>query len=76
MAHREELIGRYRHYKGKEYQVIAVGFHTETREEVVIYQAKYFVPDLGEDSWWVRPLSMFIEEVEVDGKMVPRFQKI
>lgn len=61
-------LGRYRHYKGKEYEVIGVAKHSETLEEMVVYRALY-----GEGQIWVRPLTMFLEEVEVDGKIVPRF---
>jgi len=62
-------LGRYRHYKGKEYEVIGVARHSETLEELVIYRALYDNFDL-----WVRPLKMFLEKVEVDGKKVPRFR--
>ena len=62
-------IGRYRHYKGKEYTVIGVARHSETEEELVVYRKEY--DDHGR---WVRPLGMFVEMVEVEGKMVPRFQ--
>jgi len=67
-------IGKYRHYKGKEneiYKVIGVAKHTETLEELVVYQALY-----GEGQIWVRPLEMFCGNVEVDGKKVPRFSFI
>lgn len=64
-------LGKYRHYKNKEYEVIGVAHHSETREELVVYRALY-----GEFGLWVRPLSMFIEDVEVDGKTVPRFAYI
>ncbi|SDG17673.1 DUF1653 domain-containing protein [Pseudomonas abietaniphila] len=60
--------GLYRHYKGPEYRVFGVAKHSETEEEVVFYQALY-----GEFGLWVRPLSMFLESVEVDGEHVPRF---
>lgn len=60
--------GRYRHYKGQDYIVIGVARHSETDEELVIYR-----PDYGERGLWVRPLAMFMETVEVDGKQVPRF---
>lgn len=60
--------GLYRHYKGPEYRVFGVARHSETEEEVVFYQALY-----GEFGLWVRPLSMFMESVEVDGEQVPRF---
>lgn len=61
--------GRYRHYKGKEYRVFNVATHSETLEKFVVYQTLY-----GDYGWWVRPLSMFIENVEVDGKWIPRFE--
>ncbi|MEK7516893.1 MAG: DUF1653 domain-containing protein [Patescibacteria group bacterium] len=62
-------LGKYRHYKGKEYEVVGVAKHSETQEELVVYQALY---DDGE--LWVRPLAMFAEEVEHDGSRVPRFR--
>ncbi len=60
--------GRYRHYKGKDYQVIGVARHSETEEELVVYRTLY-----GERSLWVRPLAMFTEQVSVAGRMHPRF---
>ena len=66
-------LGRYKHYKGKEYRVIGVAKHSETLEEMVIYEALY---DNPEGKLWVRPKKMFEESVEVDGKVVPRFKYI
>ncbi len=63
--------GKYRHYKQKYYQVIGVAKHSETMEELVVYRKLY--DDYG---LWVRPLSMFIENVEVDGKIMPRFEYV
>jgi len=60
--------GLYQHYKGPQYRVFNVARHSETEEEVVFYQALY-----GDYGFWVRPLSMFLESVEVDGEQVPRF---
>lgn len=60
--------GLYRHYKGQLYQVFNVARHSETREWMVVYQALY-----GDYGWWVRPASMFVEEVETEGKHQPRF---
>lgn len=60
--------GRYQHYKGQYYQVIGVAQHSETEEELVVYRPLY-----GEQALWVRPLNMFIETVEIDGKTQPRF---
>ena len=63
--------GRYRHYKGNEYEVVEVARHSETREELVVYRALY-----GERGLWVRPVSMFLEMFNIDGRTVPRFEKI
>jgi hypothetical protein len=64
-------FGKYRHYKGNEYQIIGVAKHSETLEEMVVYQKLY-----DDHALWVRPLSMFIEDVEIDGKKIPRFEYI
>jgi hypothetical protein len=62
-------IGKYQHSKsGKEYEVLGIGLHSETQEQLVIYRALY-----GEGQLWIRPLNMFLEIVEVEGKKVPRF---
>lgn len=62
---------KYRHFKGKEYLVLYLAKHSETLEDMVVYQALY-----GEKGIWVRPLDMFMEKVEVDGKLVNRFEEI
>lgn len=62
------LNGIYRHYKGNYYRVLHVAKHSETLEEMVVYQAQY-----GEKGIWVRPLAMFLESVCIDGKNVERF---
>ncbi len=67
-------LGKYQHYKGNFYEVIGVAHHSETLEELVIYRALYKSEKWGENSLWVRPLKMFLESVEVDGKKVPRFR--
>ncbi len=69
-------IGKYRHYKGKEYEVIGVATHSETLEELVIYKALYNIEGKGKDSLWVRPKGMFEEEVVVDGVVQKRFELI
>ena len=60
--------GRYRHFKGGEYEVLATAIHSETLEPMVVYRALY-----GEGGLWVRPAAMFLETVQRDGKTVPRF---
>ena len=63
--------GMYRHYKGNTYQVLGLAKHSETEEDVVVYRALY-----GECGWWVRPLEIFCEKIEVGGKLIPRFEFI
>ncbi len=65
--------GRYKHYKGKYYEVIGVAYHSETKEELVVYKALYET-EFGKDSLFVRPKKMFCELVNIDGKKVPRFE--
>ncbi len=61
-------LGRYRHFKGRDYEVLGVARHSETLEEFVVYRPLY-----GDRGLWVRPLRMFTETVERDGKRQPRF---
>ena len=61
-------LGKYRHFKGGMYEVIALAKHSETLEELVVYKALY-----GEGGVWVRPRAMWEETVELDGKKTPRF---
>ena len=61
----------YRHFKGNVYRVLHIGKHSETLEEMVVYQAMY-----GEKGIWVRPKAMFEEVIERDGKAVRRFEEI
>lgn len=63
--------GIYRHYKGKDYIVFGVATHSETEERLVVYRSLY-----GEYRLTVRPLSMFAEEVEYEGEVLPRFRLI
>ena len=66
-----KLNTKYRHFKGMEYLVMHIAKHSETLEEMVVYQALY-----GEHGIWVRPLSMFLEQVERDGKTFNRFDEL
>lgn len=71
----EEIkLGKYKHYKGKDYEVVGVARHSETLEELVVYKALYSTPNFGENPLWIRPKKMFLEKVEVDGKVIPRFE--
>ncbi len=67
----EIKIGRYRHFKGGEYEVCGTATHSETGEQLVVYRALY-----GERGLWVRPVAMFLETVERDGQVRPRFEYI
>lgn len=62
-------LGKYKHYKGKEYEVIGIAKHGETLEDLVVYRKLY--DDYG---MWVRPLKMFMEKLKINGKMVSRFK--
>jgi hypothetical protein len=64
----EPRPGLYRHFKGKDYRVLGLARHSETREPFVVYQALY-----GERGLWVRPAAMFTETVEAAGRRGPRF---
>jgi hypothetical protein len=63
--------GRYRHYKGLDYEVVGVARHSETLEPLVAYRPLY-----GESGLWVRPFDMFVGDVMVDGHVQPRFARI
>jgi len=63
--------GLYKHYKGNLYEVYMTAQHSEMEEWMVVYKALY-----GEQGMWVRPYDMFIEKVEIEGKLVSRFEKV
>lgn len=65
--------GLYQHYKGKNYRLLNVAKHSETLELMVVYECLYENP---EGHIWVRPLSMFLESVEVEGELLPRFKLV
>lgn len=67
----ELLPGKYRHFKGKEYELIGIASHSETLEPMVVYRALY-----GDGGLWVRPAGMWNETVDTDGYHGPRFQYI
>ena len=65
------LPGKYRHFKGNEYEVVGIAHHSETMEPVVVYRALY-----GEGGMWVRPAKMWNESIERDGKTYMRYTRI
>ena len=67
----EKIIigGIYQHFKGNKYKVLCIAKHSETLEEMVVYQALYGAGDI-----WVRPTNMFLEDIEKDGKIIKRFK--
>jgi len=69
-------LGKYKHYKGKMYEVIGFAKHSETLEELVVYKALYKSEGFGNNVLWVRPRKMFFESLEIDGKKIPRFEFI
>lgn len=67
-------LGTYRHSKtGRLYRVLSVAKHSETLEEYVVYECLY---DNPRSKFWIRPKKMFLEDVELNGKKVPRFEFI
>ena len=64
-------LGKYRHFKGNEYEVLAIANHSETLEKMVVYKALY-----GNEEIWVRPLSMWDEQITREGKTFKRFEYI
>ena len=75
MTYKEAILsipcGRYRHFKGNEYEVIGIARHSEDESPMVVYRALY-----GEGGLWTRPADMWLETVERDGKICRRFEKI
>ena len=63
--------GRWRHFKGNEYQVLGLARHSETLEDMVVYRALY-----GDGGLWVRPAAMFNETVDINGTVQPRFARV
>ena len=66
-------LGLYRHYKGGHYKVLGTCLHSETKEELVLYES---INGDGITKYWVRPIEMFLEEIEVLGQKIPRFSYI
>jgi len=69
-------LGIYEHYKGKKYEVLGVARHSETLEQLVVYKALYDSTEFGLNAMWARPSSLFIETIEIDGQVIPRFKKV
>jgi hypothetical protein len=69
-------LGKYKHYKGKYYQVLGEAIHSETLKKLVIYKALYNSKKFGKNTIWVRPKEMFLEKIKINGKKVPRFKLI
>ena len=68
--------GKYLHFKGNYYEVIGIGRNSETLEEFVVYRALYNSEKFGNNALWIRSKEMFTENVNVDGKEVPRFKYV
>jgi len=67
--------GKYKHYKGHFYEVMGLVRHSEDESYLVLYRPLYVQKD-GQQDWWVRPYSMFVESVEVDNVQIPRFELV
>lgn len=71
MPHNQSITGVYQHYKGNKYEVLYVGIHTETLEDVIIYRSLD-----SADKVWVRPRKMFEDKVKVNNRLISRFTKV
>ena len=74
MGNEEIRLGKYRHFKGNEYEVIGVARHSETLEKLVIYKSLYESERYPKGTLWARPLSLFLSKKRIDDKEVPRFE--
>lgn len=72
----ELKLGTYKHYKGKQYEVIGLARHSESLEELVIYKALYDSEEFESNVLWARPKSMFLENIKTDEKEIPRFKYV
>ena len=75
-AIRTIALGRYRHFKGKEYEVLGIARNSETKEPMVIYKALYNDETYGYGVVWIRPAAMWNEEVDRNGKKFRRFERL
>ena len=69
-------LGKYQHFKGRIYEVIGIAKHTETLEELVVYRDVYDSKDFQGNDLWVRPKTMFMGDVIIEGNKIPRFKYI
>jgi len=77
MINRQIQYGTYQHYKNQQlYEVIGIALHSETQEEMVIYKALYVCDKSGGNQVWVRSKKIFLDQVEHNGNIVPRFKYI
>lgn len=67
-------LGKYKHYKGNEYELVGMARDSETLDELVVYRALYNSPEFGKNALWVRKKSNFQENVNHDGEIIPRFK--
>jgi hypothetical protein len=75
MESQEIKLGKYKHYKGDMVEVTGIAKHSETLDELVIYR-HISGKRMEEKNFWVRPFKMFTEDIEIDGKKIPRFEYI
>jgi len=76
MSSQNIKLGKYRHFKGKEYEVIGVAKHSETLEDLVIYRALYATAEFGDNALWARPIASFLGTTTKDGEEILRFEYI
>lgn len=67
---------QFLHYKGMRYVILSIGRHSESEDLHVVYQALYADEEFGDGAIWIRPLGMFLQTIEIEGKTIPRFTRI
>jgi len=76
MIEQVPIGSKFQHYKGMRYVILSIGRHSESEDLHVVYQALYEDEEFGDGAIWIRPLAMFLQNIQLEGKTIPRFIRI